>query len=181
MIGWENNQGAYFINQLKDNIDSVNSSLITSVEELKADIGKLSDLTTTAKTSLVSAINEVKGLITALTTRNQLSLNVPSGSTYLSASTLKADKVGNVVHLHGTLTLKSVTQPSSITSWTVLTISSGYRPKYALSSIPISTATAISGVNMPVISIATNGNIAIQSNYFNQSRVIGIDTTYILA
>ena len=59
MIGWENNQGAYFINQLKDNIDSVNSSLETYIEELKTEIGKLTDLTTTAKTNVVSAINEV--------------------------------------------------------------------------------------------------------------------------
>lgn len=57
MIGWENNQGAYFIDKLQNQINALG----TEDETLQSEIGTLSSLTTTAKTNLVSAVNEVKG------------------------------------------------------------------------------------------------------------------------
>lgn len=54
-IGWENNQGAYFINKLQDEVDSVK----TDATQNASNIGKMSDLTTTNKDTLVKAINEV--------------------------------------------------------------------------------------------------------------------------
>lgn len=55
MIGWENDRGAYFIQKLKNEIDNLSDAL----EDTNEDIGTLSNLTTTAKTNVVSAINEV--------------------------------------------------------------------------------------------------------------------------
>lgn len=54
MIGWENNQGAYFIQKLQEQIDNSASD----ISDIEGDIGKMSDLTTTAD-NLVGAINEV--------------------------------------------------------------------------------------------------------------------------
>lgn len=55
MIGWENNQGAYFINKLQNEVDDVKET----ADDNEEAIGTLSDLTTTSKTTLVGAINEV--------------------------------------------------------------------------------------------------------------------------
>lgn len=55
MIGWENNQGAYYINQLQDQIDKSDKD----ISDLSDDIGKLSSLTTSEKKSIVGAVNEV--------------------------------------------------------------------------------------------------------------------------
>ena len=55
MIGWENNQGAYFINKLQEEVNSVKEE----ADQSSSDIGKMSTLTTTAKDTLVKAINEV--------------------------------------------------------------------------------------------------------------------------
>lgn len=55
MIGWENSQGAYFINKLQGQIDD----LVTKDTTLQTEIGTLSNLTTTAKSNLVSAVNEL--------------------------------------------------------------------------------------------------------------------------
>ena len=55
MIPWENIQGAYFIDKLQKQIDSLGDES----ETIDGKIGTLSNLTTSAKTNLVSAINEV--------------------------------------------------------------------------------------------------------------------------
>lgn len=55
MIGWENVQGAYFIDKLQKKIDTLESES----GSLQGKIGTLTNLTTSAKTNLVSAINEV--------------------------------------------------------------------------------------------------------------------------
>ena len=62
MIGWENNQGAYFINKLNDKINSTND-LIDNTNDI---IGDISDLETTADTDIVSAINELVTRVKAL-------------------------------------------------------------------------------------------------------------------
>ena len=49
MIGWENNQGAYFVNKLAGEVKDTNDN-----------IGDMSDLETTATSDLVSAINSIK-------------------------------------------------------------------------------------------------------------------------
>ncbi len=48
MIGWENDQGAYFVKKLGE-----------EVKGLSDNIGDLSELTTEVKTDLVSAINSL--------------------------------------------------------------------------------------------------------------------------
>lgn len=61
MIGWENNQGAYFVQKLQEQIDNAVGDIsdnTTDISGIKSDIGKMSDLTTTADT-LVGAVNEV--------------------------------------------------------------------------------------------------------------------------
>lgn len=55
MIGWENNQGAYFIQKLNEDIEKVTDT----ASDNETHIGKMSDLTTTAKDTLVKAVNEV--------------------------------------------------------------------------------------------------------------------------
>lgn len=62
MIGWENNQGAYFIQKLKDAVDNLSKVL----EDTDDNIGSLSDLSTTAKNNIVSAINELELAISSL-------------------------------------------------------------------------------------------------------------------
>lgn len=59
MIGWENNQGAYYIDKLEKSV----SVLSDAIDDAKEEIGNLTDLSTTAKTNIVAAINE---LVTAL-------------------------------------------------------------------------------------------------------------------
>lgn len=43
MIGWENNQGAYFINKLNDSIDSVDDKIDSEVTALNAKLLKYYD------------------------------------------------------------------------------------------------------------------------------------------
>ena len=72
MIGWENNQGAYFVQKLQEQIDSnatdigtmsnlktTADTLVGGINEVVDEVGDMSDLTTTADT-LVGAIEEVK-------------------------------------------------------------------------------------------------------------------------
>lgn len=76
MIGWENNQGAYFIQKLKSVIESV-SEKATDAYSNTLYIGKMSDLLTTAKDTLVKAINEVYnkiGNLSSLTTTSKTSV-----------------------------------------------------------------------------------------------------------
>lgn len=63
MIGWENNQGAYFVQKLQAQVDGLDTDIDTveaSVSTNAGNIGKMSDLATTAKDTLVKAVNEVK-------------------------------------------------------------------------------------------------------------------------
>lgn len=55
MIGWENDRGAYYINKLQEQIDS----LASEDESIETSIGTLTNLTTTEKSNLVGAVNEV--------------------------------------------------------------------------------------------------------------------------
>lgn len=55
MIPWENVQGAHFIDKLQKEIDALESGS----EDIQSEIGTLTNLTTSAKTDVVSAINEV--------------------------------------------------------------------------------------------------------------------------
>ena len=55
MIPWENVQGAHFIDKLQKEIDTLESGS----ETLQGEIGTLTNLTTSAKTNVVSAVNEV--------------------------------------------------------------------------------------------------------------------------
>lgn len=59
MIGWENNQGAYFIDKLQSQINSLTSE----DETIETSIGTMSNLTTTEKTNLVGAVNEVNSSV----------------------------------------------------------------------------------------------------------------------
>ena len=62
MIGWENNQGAYFVQKLQEQVEDLDtdiSSVKTDVSTNAGNIGKMSDLSTTVKDTLVKAVNEV--------------------------------------------------------------------------------------------------------------------------
>ena len=63
MIGWENDRGAYFINKLQEQVNAIESE----TSDIGTDIGDVSNLTTTDKTSLVNAINEVDGNVDTAT------------------------------------------------------------------------------------------------------------------
>lgn len=65
MIGWENDRGAYFINKLQGQINSVEETAETAED----NIGKMSDLTTSSKTTLVGAVNELDALAKATNAR----------------------------------------------------------------------------------------------------------------
>lgn len=151
--------------------------LENKVTSILSDIGDMSTISTTAKT-LVGAINELKTSITNITTKSQGT--VTANSTYSQSPNIKADKCGNVVHLHGTIQLKSVTQPSNPAAWQFATIPTGYRPKYSL-TIPVSLSSAVSNVTVPQVSISTAGTISCASTYYAAVRTMYIDTTYILA
>lgn len=62
MIGWENNQGGFYILKLFE-IAEKNASDISDTNDA---IGDVSDLTTTDKTDLVAAINELVTRVKAL-------------------------------------------------------------------------------------------------------------------
>lgn len=79
MIGWENNQGAYFIQKLQDSIDGVSTT-----------IGKLSDLTTSVKTSIVAAINAVSATVGNLSDLStSVKTSIVAGINDLLAKTIK--------------------------------------------------------------------------------------------
>ena len=55
MIGWENDQGAYFIKKLGEEVKGISDN-----------IGDLSDLNTSNKTDIVSAINSLVSYVAEL-------------------------------------------------------------------------------------------------------------------
>lgn len=61
-IGWENVQGGYYIKKLLAEIETQTDA----IEAVAEDVGDISNLTTTAKTDIVSAINELVSRVQAL-------------------------------------------------------------------------------------------------------------------
>lgn len=57
MIGWENDRGGFYINKLQEQIDAVKDD----ASDIAENIGDLTELETTSKTNVVSAINEALG------------------------------------------------------------------------------------------------------------------------
>lgn len=150
MIGWENNQGAYFINKLEDDISA-----------LKSEIGKLSDLTTDSKTNAVSAINELNGKIKSVTTFSGKSdgsaskvIEIAGYSRVLVLTAgATADRIGAWIitsNSLGTLTIKRI--DSAIDS--KISISAG--------SDPFKAIVAYSGTNtydINIFAIVFKGNV----------------------
>jgi hypothetical protein len=61
-IGWENTRGGYYIKKLLAETDK----LADNIGDIVEDVGDISKLTTTAKTDIVSAINELVSRVQAL-------------------------------------------------------------------------------------------------------------------
>lgn len=95
MIGWENNQGAYFINKLQAEVNSA-SEAADSAEQKTSAIGKMTDLLTTAKDTLVKAVNEVFNKIGNLSTLNTSSkTNLVSAINEVRYTAVNADGTAN--------------------------------------------------------------------------------------
>ena len=109
MIGWENNQGAYFIGILKKAVNAV-AETVSSIQD---SIGKLTDLTTTAKTSLVASVNEVDGDI-----GNLSSLTTTAKTNVVSAINELDSDIGN-------LSIPSIPSAPSASGTYVLVVADG--------------------------------------------------------
>ena len=93
----------------------------TSVAELAAAIGSLSTLTTTDKSSLVGAVNEVDGAITSPKDITSDYITMASGYTFTSGKVYKQGK-----HIFGNIVLSGTLQGGNNTD-TLGTIKSDYR------------------------------------------------------
>ena len=93
----------------------------TDIGNIAADVGDLTDLTTTNKDSLVDAVNEVDGKITTATTVSSGSITPNTGYTVVNSS---VKKIGNLVAV--SFVIKATT---AITSrQTIANIANGFRP-----------------------------------------------------
>lgn len=70
MIGWENVQGAFFINDIKKDV----SNLVDENAELSEEIGDVSSLSTSDKSNIVSAVNEIYSVANGKLTRHDTPL-----------------------------------------------------------------------------------------------------------
>lgn len=110
MIGWENNQGAYFINKLSKAIKNVSDT-----------IGKLSSLATTYKTSIVGAINEVFNM--AKNVEVSTSVTMEEG---FSTTIMKAYQQGKIVVMDYQFSVANLT---ANTTTKIGTIKASIKPK----------------------------------------------------
>ena len=109
MIGWENNQGAYFIKKLNEALGQVNET-----------IGKLSSLATSYKTSIVGAINEVFNMAKSTKLTNPVTME--DGFT---ATVLAGYKQGKVVIMTYQFSVANLT---ANTNTKIGTIATAHKP-----------------------------------------------------
>ena len=156
MIGWENDRGAYFIHKLQDKLASVETI-----------IGKLSDLTTTAKTSIVGAINEVDG--------NADSANSHIGTLSNLLTTAKDNIVAAVNEVFGMANNVKITNPVSMEEGFTATVLAAYKQgkivvmtyQFSVANVTANTNTkigTIASAHMPVVEQYYTGMIGAYAN-----------------
>lgn len=133
--------------QYTQDLDTTSKTITGAINENKSQIGDLSTLTTSVKSSLVGAVNEVNK-------KESETLTYSSGG---NTARFKFSRFGNMVCVGGS----GGAMPLP-TSWTTLTgtLSANFRPTTALS------LALITGDNHLIfLEINTNGSVRVYSNY----------------
>ena len=141
MIGWENDRGAYFIQKLQDSINS----LSTSIETVSSTIGKLSDLTTSVKTSIVAAINDL------------LSKTIKTGLAGLDTTT-KTSLLDAINEVYGLAKNQEVSSPVSMEEGFSTTVLKAYQQgkivvmdfEFSVASVTANTGTKIGTIKAAI-------------------------------